>query len=445
MPAKLTTVYQGTESGGDSVPKRQSVAFLVSALAGGNIVASALRMAGALMVARLVAPAVLGLFNGIGLVQGYAPFLLLGITNGLNRELPYYVGKGDQVRVRELAAAAQAWALLLGGLAATMLLGVAVWQLALRQWALAAGWATNAITVFFLFYGQNYLQITLRTRGDFARLALVNVVQSLVLLAGVVLVWWLAFYGLCLRALLGGVIQLALLWYWRPVKVLPAWNNAHLMHLLKIGAPIFVVGMTYAYWTTLDSTLVLYHAGTRGLGLYSLVIIVGATLQLLPDALSQVLYPQMAEQFGRTGDVRVVVRSAFRPMIFSLLIMIPLVAVAWVLMPSAVRLLLPNYVAAIPAAQWSLLVPLVMCLAPINLVYNVVRRQGLYAVAILLGMVAYYGALRWLLRKGPDLATFPQAMLAGRIIFLAAAYGGMLMLWRGAGAGKLSPPWLRAE
>ena len=30
-----------------------------------------------------VAPATLGLYNGIGLVLGYAPFLQLGILNGL--------------------------------------------------------------------------------------------------------------------------------------------------------------------------------------------------------------------------------------------------------------------------------------------------------------------------------------------------------------------------
>ncbi len=404
----------------------------VTALAGGNVVASGLRMVGGFLTARATQPAVLGLFNGLGLVQGYAPFLLLGITNGLNRELPYYVGKGDHARVRELAAAAQAWAVLLGGLAAVALLGVAVWQLMLRQWALAAGWATNAITVFFLFYGTNYLQVTYRTRGDFARLAFVNVVQNTVLLAGVALVWWLAFYGLCLRALLGGIIQVSLLWYWRPVKVLPAWNLGHLRHLLKIGAPIFAVGMTYAYWTTLDATLVLHYLGTRGLGLYALVLMSGATLQLLPDALGQVLYPQMAEQFGRTGDVRAMVKSAVRPMAFSLLAMAPLVAVGWWLLPRVVNLLLPKYAEAIPAAQWALLTPAVACLAPVNNVYNVVRRQDLYAVATVLGMASYYGCLRWLLRGGSELVAFSQAMLVGRVIFLMASYTGLAIVLRQA-------------
>ena len=80
--------------------------FLVGSLAVGNYVALGLRMIGGVLQGRFVAPATLGLFAGIGLVMSYAPFLQLGILNGLNRELPYFIGKGDRQRVNELAAAA---------------------------------------------------------------------------------------------------------------------------------------------------------------------------------------------------------------------------------------------------------------------------------------------------------------------------------------------------
>ena len=90
--------------------KKPSILFLVSSLVGGNVVSMALRMVGGILQARCVLPAVLGMFNSIGLALGYAPFLQLGILNGINRELPYFIGKGDRQRVNELAAAAQAWA-----------------------------------------------------------------------------------------------------------------------------------------------------------------------------------------------------------------------------------------------------------------------------------------------------------------------------------------------
>jgi hypothetical protein len=54
---------------------------------------------------------------------------------------------------------------------------------------------------------------------------------------------------------------------------------------------------------------------------------------------------------------------------------------------------------------------------------NVVRRQDLYIVAIVLGMGAYIGSLMWLIRGGPTLVAFPQAMLIGRVVFMLVCYG----------------------
>lgn len=408
--------------------ERRSVFALVTALVGGNLVASAVRMVSGFLTARCVEPTVMGLFSGIGLVQGYIPFLQLGILNGLNRELPYYVGKGDHERVRQLAASAQAWALVLGIGAALSLTGVSVWQAVQGHWQLSAGWLVNAFSGFLLFYCTYYLEITYRTRSDFARLALNNVIQSLVSLALVGIVWWLAFYGLCLRAALVGMVQFALLWHWRPVKVSPVLRKEPFLHLLKIGAPIFAVGQFYAYWGTLDSTLMLYYCGTRGLGLFSLAAMASTTVLMLPTALAQVLYPQMAEQYGRTADIRVIVKSALRPMGIALLVMSVLTAAGWFLALPIIKLLLPKYVEGVPAVQWAILMAPLMCLQPVVNVFNVVKRQDLFAVAIVLGVAAYYGSLRWLLRGGPELTAFPQAMLVGKGVFILACYAGLFWL-----------------
>src|SRR5271157_3785644 len=132
--------------------KKPSILFLVSSLVGGNFVSMLLRMVGGVLQAKCVLPAVLGMYNSIGLVLGYAPFLQLGILNGINRELPYFIGKGDRQRVNELAAAAQAWALAVGGIVGIALSGVGCWQLVHAEWELAAGWFTNAVLAVLLFY-----------------------------------------------------------------------------------------------------------------------------------------------------------------------------------------------------------------------------------------------------------------------------------------------------
>jgi len=294
---------------------KRSVLYLAGSLAGGNLVAMALRMVGGVLIGRLVAPATLGLFTGIGLVLGYAPALQLGVLNGLNRELPFFVGKGDLQRVKELASAAQAWALVVGGAVCLALIGVAGWQLAHNEMWKAAGWFTNGILALFLFYSTYYLQMTYRSAHDFARLAFANVVETSVGLVLLVLVAFLSFYGLCIRLVLVSATSALILYRWRPVRVGPKWNIRDLKHLLIIGAPIFGVGQVYSWWGgVINSTLVLKFAGTKGMGLYAMVLIATASLDLIPQAVSQVVYPRMAEQYGRSSSVRELVTIARRPM-----------------------------------------------------------------------------------------------------------------------------------
>lgn len=418
----VITVAPQPESAATAPAKGPSVAYLMGALAGGNIASAILRAVGGILQARLVSPSVLGLFNGIGLVLGYSRFLHLGILNGLNRELPYAFGKGDHQQVRELAAAAQAWAILLGSTVGLVLFGVSIWHLIHGDPWLAAGWATNAIQVFILFYGTHYLQCTYRTTHDFARLSLINVAMNVVALALVSLVALLNFYGLCLRAILTSLVSTALLFYWRPIRIGPKWSLARLKHLLIIGLPIFAVGELGAFWPTLDGTLVLRYLGDHGMGLYAMVLVAGGTLELIPLAVGQVLYPRMAEHYGRTHRRADLIAMSVKPMTLAAIMMVPAILVGWWLADPVTRFLVPKYVDAIPAMRWSLLAPLVGCFLPINNIYNVVRRQDLYSVAIVLGMASYLVMLMWLLRSDVSLVAFPKAMFFGRIILAISSY-----------------------
>jgi O-antigen/teichoic acid export membrane protein len=413
-----------SDNGADDPPEHRSVVFLAGSLAGGNIIAMALRMVGGVLLGRFISPAALGLFNGIGLVLGYAPVLQAGILNGLNRELPYFVGAGDRQKVKELAAAAQAWALLIAGVVALSLLGIAAWDYAHGQPERAAAWAANSIMAFFLFYGTYYLQNTFRSAHNFARLAVANVVESTFALLLLVAVAFLGFYGLCIRSVLVGTAGFLLLYYWRPIRVGPRWNFSHLKHLLVIGAPIFAVGQIYTLWGgVINSTLVLRLSGTEGMGLYAMVALAWASLDLIPQAVAQVIYPRMAEEYGRSSELTRLVEIARKPMLLTFAALIPLVAIAWVAVGPLMRILIPNFADAVPAMRWALLIPLASSFQPLNSLFNVIRRQDLYMAAIAFGMAVYGGSLLLFAKNGPvSLTAFPQALLIGRAAYLLLSY-----------------------
>ena len=422
-----------TASDSPRVPNRskRSLAYLISALAGGNILSAVFRMAGGLLQARCVNPTTLGTFGSIGLWLGWSRFLQLGIFNGLNRELPYYFGKGDGQRARELAATGRTWAVFLGLLVGAGFLGKALWCGLRGDGELAVGWGAYAVLAFIFFYATQYLAVTYRTAHDFARLSLANVVQNGLGLVLVLTVYWFGFNGLCLRAVLAGLVGLAMLHAWQPIRVGCEWKFSHFRHILVIGFPIFVVGeLGGSLWMLVDSTLVNLYLKERGLGLYNMVTVARDTFEILPLAMGQIMYPRMTEHYGRTHDLPSTMTMVIKPAIAVVAGMVPLVIAGWILAGPVTRLVLPKYVDAVPAMQWSLLLPLVMSFSTVNNVYNICRRQALYAVVILLSMASYAGTLMWLARNGSYLAAFPQALLVGRIVYVLAGYAFLIPVYR---------------
>jgi O-antigen/teichoic acid export membrane protein len=151
-----------------------------------------------------------------------------------------------------------------------------------------------------------------------------------------------------------------------------------------------------------------------------------AALDVIPSAVGQVVYPRMAEEYGRTERLDGLLRIARKPTLVSTIGLIPVIAAGWFLAGPLMRWLLPNYADAVPAMQWSLLLPLVSSLQPVVNVFNVARRQGLYASAIIAGVATYGGSLMWLIHREVSLVDFPQAMLVGRVVFVVLSY---IFIW----------------
>jgi len=415
------------ERGDEGAPSKPVSLVKVTAIfASGNLLSTVLRLLGGILTSRAVEPAVLGLFNGIGLVMGYIPFLQAGVLNGLNRDLPYFTGRGDRERTRELAAAAEAWVLVVCGLAIVGLLTVASWHGLHGRWQLALGWSAYVIPVVGSMYGQRYLGVLYRAFGRFPRLSYIGILAAA---AGVVLVsvvWAWGFIGLCLRVMGIWGLTLALFWKWRPLHVRPRWSFGNLKVLAVTGMPIFAVGQLFAWWPVLNSTLVLRYAGTEGLGLYAIANLAGPTVAMFPKALGQVVYPRMAEEYGRGAPLTALVRLVVRPTILTFILTAGIVGLAWLLIPPVIRLVLPKYIEGTVAAQWSVVGALVLALTPVNNVFNVVRRQDLYGLAMVIGMMAYLACLWLLLQNGIDLSAFPKAMIAGQAVFVVTCFG---LIW----------------
>lgn len=399
-----------------------SMLKVLGIFSGGRMVSTLLRMFGGFLATRFVDPATMGLFNGIGLSQTYAGLLQLGIVNGIGRELPYFLGKGEKEKAYHLTAVAQFWIIIIATFSFLGMTAVAIYQLTVGNFKAAAGWFTYGISIFFMFYADRYLMSTYRTNKEFNKLALIDVYQSVANCLAVGFVYIGHFYGLCLRNLAMVSTNAVFLWKWRPIQVKPKWNKAAFFHLFKIGFPNLIVGQVNVLWGAINSSLLLTWMGKKELGLYSIALLASSTLILIPQSLSQIVYPRMSEMLGKGKDIKSLFNFIMKPALLVTVAMLPIVLIGWWVLPVVTAKLLPNYIAGVEAGQWALLQVLVLSSASVNNVFTVVKRQDLYLISAALGFAAYYIALMYFKQQGLMIVHFSQAILLGKFIFMVLSY-----------------------
>lgn len=402
---------------------KHSTSSMIIYLGSAQMISNIVRIISGILVARFVLPEMLGTFNGIGIIMGYLPILQLGVMNGLNRELPYCFGKGEIEKAKTYASVAQFWELSLSLMAFTVLTLIAIYYFSQGQYLYAAGFFTYGLSSISHYYGINYLQILFRTNQDFNKLSNISIIIALVSLLSVIFVWKWQFYGLCIRSIVLVVIEMFFLWKWKPLFVIPAWNFQVLKEIVQIGMPIFIVGIVYALWSTLQNTFVLKMGGAEQFGFFALALMIESSMGIVEHSVAQVIYPKMAFEFGSGKGINELMRISFKPILYVFIFLIPSVLIAWYILPFAIELLLPKYMNGIETARWTMLLLPVAIWGVNNNIFNVVKKQKDLLFSIIAGMVVFTVALLGFYRiKGFSLVIFPQAMLIGKATQLLIAY-----------------------
>lgn len=402
--------------------KKTSILKSTGIYAASNFVTMFLRIVGGILTSRCVEPMVLGAYNGIGLVGGYIPFFQLGVFSGLNRDLPVSLGAGDHEQSRNLTAVAQFWALFISFSIAACMSAIAIWYAIQGDFHTAAGWLSHAINIFGIVFVTSFLETLLKASSNFTTLAGIRLIRMASSVVFVALVYWFNWYGLCLRGALIALVGLTLMWVKRPIKVKPSFDYKVMTQLVKTGIPIFIVGYIFSLWTILNSTMVLTFIGKEGLGLYHVANLVGPAMILMTRALGQVIYPRLAADFGRGKKIKELVRMSLLPIVLGVLFTAFGAIIGWFLLPYAVEYILPKYKEGIAAAQWAVVASTVLAFGPLNNIFNVLKKQGRYGVAMIIGMAVYLVALLVFKQDGIELTDFPKALLIGRAAFMLITY-----------------------
>lgn len=273
----------------------------------------------------------------------YAPAILLGVNNGMSRELPILAGRGATEAMERVMAAT--WATV--GLALVAILALAgilgVVAPAIRLEVLVVGLLICGTIVF------GVQQFSMRSRLRFNAASV-----QLALFGGTVLVaaGWLALMPdadlttaatIYAGPLVGGIllgIALELPTVTRSVDV------GVVRRLAAIGFPIMLAGLVFSLFVTLDRWVAVALFGAEHAAPYTLASLIAAAMLIVPTVVSQQTYPRMAIARGRGSSDEELLVMARRQGVAAAGLVLPVALLLVAFAYAGIPALLPAYQAA---------------------------------------------------------------------------------------------------
>lgn len=331
-----------------------------------------------LLCARALGPEDWGLWVLLNTALAYSYLSEAGVTNAMNREIPYQRGRNDLPRLRAAEETSQSVALVSAlGLALAVALAALLAAGAMRRTLLAFAALVAAYKLFA------FCQCHWMAHREFRRLARNNL--ALALLTPLLLLPLTAAAGfegfLNAQTALFAVGALALA---VPIARRFRWRFhwTEVRGLARAGLPIAAVGVAASISASVDRWVVGAMLGVGAVGLYSLVALAWSAVNLIPQAVATQIYPRLSETWGRTLDPRALeplVRAQNR---LGIGLTLPVVLVIEILAPPLVRAYLPAYAGGIPALRIAAVAFLFQPLwLTCGALYNTLGRQSVYLAA----------------------------------------------------------------
>jgi O-antigen/teichoic acid export membrane protein len=343
------------------------------------------RLATSLVAAGLVGPVEWGIWYVMNLILRYGALAHLGALNGLNRQYPLEVGRGNPAEAERLRRAS------LGALAISTLPVLIITAFVLLYSRAATLLLPIALTLLLLVCQQLYsfVTITFKSRISFSSVSRAQGANAVLTpLITLPLTYALGLNGYILGQAASYAV-IAILAYLVDRSIFqPAFSRKRSAQLIRIGFPIMLVGVLYALFTTVDRWVILQLMTTEALGYYSIAIMALGAAALLPQVVAQQYYPRMSNLWGANQDILELTRLARTQGRLGLIPTTTVVILAELLGPPLIRSLLPEYAPGIPAFRVIMLAPIINCFGQgfANLL-NVTDRQYQY-IGVILASIA---------------------------------------------------------
>jgi len=386
-------------------------AQLVFAL--GNWLRPFVGVLGGIVTIHYLTPTQVGILNTAALAPPFLAFLQLGVISGVNRELPYALGSGNQQGAEDLQE---------NGIAAANVIALAGLMLCLGLAAIAwfnAETPIHGVALAFISILVGASPITLmadsllRGRQRFADLGPILITHNAVNAFSLVLIPFLGFLGGALRPALDGLVGVAI--RMRKLRWRFRFNPdiAPCISLARSGFPLMISASLFGLLAVSDRTVVAVMRSSAEVGQLALATVLVNGLSTLPQSVSLLLFPRIAKEYGVHRDPSRLRRFIWLSLGANMAMLIPASLAGWLVLEWVVPKYFPAYTPGLSAARVACVAGVVWVYLGVGSVLGVLQRMKWYLVSMVLSLGIIWAIGAAALRCGLGIESAVWARVAG--------------------------------
>ena len=320
-----------------------------------NIITSCISLITGVIAATFIGPEELGIIQTVLLVSTYASFIHLGVFSGLNRNLAYYKAKEDFKTMQDEINTSYIISYIVSAISGFIGIGVFVYYFINGYNNIYLFSCVFLIATLILTPIITNIEATYKSGQEFNRLGNIKNIQSVIYL---VVSFLPAVIGVAGR-IVAGTINMIIGYILRilnpPYKRTGNGSFKSFKDLLYTGFPILISGYIWSVTNVIDKTYIAASFTPRDVGLYTIAVYCVTLFMMIPTSISALLYPKAAAIYGKTGEKNTLLGFWNRSLLLMIITLIPIIIVAYIILPSIVDYVMPLYTDGIVAARITLL------------------------------------------------------------------------------------------
>jgi len=310
----------------------------------------------ALAMRRMLGPYYAGIWNALMIFFMFSGYTHLGILMGTERELPFYLSRGEDDQVRKIESTT--FSVVMAG-AVLSLIGIVVLSFILTEKYPPEGLKALrflSVGIALQLVQSYYLVVYLRSRKNFDIQGKMTVYMAVLMLVSTVTgIYFLGIYAIAVVSLVQFGFAIAYVHVKLKCKLRFGFDVREFKRLFFIGLPLIIRTYLGFFSRNLDKIEVARILGAKALGIYGIGMMATNFLFNLPNSLAVVLYPRFQEQFSRRLKIEDMRKIVVVPMTILNYLFPLIIAAAYLVAPLLITYVIPKFSPGINAMRIQIL------------------------------------------------------------------------------------------